>query len=230
MRSPTENNVRCPKKKSGEMGKVKQHYFDSLLEQAESATSMVPADFIPSVKTWTFGTSTGGEGSVKTFQLSCGGMELHCNIQGCISPFEPSSMDGAARKTLVLRLPVPWDSPLGEMEESLIKEVAARSKALFGEQQSEDELRARYKYITKKTEEYPRNLRVKLNTEGYYATRFWDLERQKVAAPVEYVGLMFSAVVRFRAVWIGAESWGLVCDATDLQVLGDAQPSAECPF
>ena len=118
------------------MGKTKQHYLDSLLEQAEGATNMVPAAFIPIVKTWTFGASAGGEGNVKTFQLSCGGMELHCNIQGCISPFEPSSMDGSARKTLVLRLPAPWDSPLGEMEEALIKEVAARSKALFGEQQS----------------------------------------------------------------------------------------------
>jgi hypothetical protein len=116
------------------------------------------------------------------------------------------------------------------MEEALIKEVAGHSKVLFCTQQPEDDLRAKYKYITKKTEQYPRNLRVKLNTEGYYATRFWDLERQKTAAPVEYVGLMFSAVVRFRAVWIGAESWGLVCDATDLQVLGDHQPCAVCPF
>ena len=209
------------------MGKTKQHHFDCLLEEAE----MVPASFIPTVKSWTFGTSTaGGDGNVKTYPLTCGGMDLHCNIQGCISPFEPSSMDGAARKTLVLRLPAPWDGPLGEMGDALIKEVAEHSKVLFGAQQSEDDLRAKYKYITKKTDQYPRNLRVKLNTEGYYATRFWDLERQKTAAPVEYVGLMFSAVVRFRAVWIGAEAWGLVCDATDLQVLGDHQPCAECPF
>ena len=191
---------------------------------------MVPAAYIPTVKAWTFGACTDGNGSVKTYPLTCGGLDLICSIQGCVSPFEPSSMDGAARKTLVLRLPAPWDGPLGEMEEALVREVAVRSKVLFGAQQSEDELRGKYKNITKKTEQYPRNLRVKLNTEGYYATRFWDLERQKTAAPEEYVGLMFSAVVRFRAVWVGAESWGLVCDATDLQVLGDHQPSAECPF
>jgi len=208
------------------MGKTAQQHFDKLLEEAE----MVPAAFIPAVKSWTFGDAcTSGDGSVRTFPLSCGGMDLNCNIQGCISPFEPSSMDGAARKSLVLRLPETWDEPLGLMEEALVKEVAARSKVLFGEDRSEDELRKKYKHITKKTEQYPRNLRCKLNTEGYYATRFWNLSREKIDAPLEYAGLMFSAVVRFRAIWIGADAWGLVSDATDLQLLGERE-CPECPF
>ena len=70
---------------------------------------------------------------------------------------------------------------------------------------------------------------MKLNTSGYHAARFWDLDRKRLEAPAEYSGMAFSAMVRFRALWVGADSWGLVCDATDMQVLADPA-SAECPF
>ena len=36
------------------MGKTKEHYFDSLVAQAEQ-DEMIPASFIPQVKTWKFG-------------------------------------------------------------------------------------------------------------------------------------------------------------------------------
>ena len=224
MRSTTENNVRCPKKKSGEMGKTKEHYFDSLLEEAE----MVPASFIPNTKNWTMRPVT-PSGEVNTYALSCGGMDLLCHIHDAVSPFEPSSLADGPRKTLVLRLPPSWDAPIGEMEEALIAEVAVRSTELFGERQSEEALRAKYKPISKKAGEYPRNLRVKLNTSGYHAARFWDLDRKRLEAPAEYSGLNFSAMVRFRALWVAADSWGLVCDATDMQVLA-GPVSPECPF
>jgi len=210
------------------MGKTKQHYMDSLVAEAESATPMVPASFIPHAKTWAIGKAL-ANGEVNTFALSCGGMDLHCHIHDTMSPFEPSSMADGPRKTLVLRLPTTWDAPIGEMEDALIAEVAVRSAELFGEKQTEEALREKYKPISKKVGEYPRNLRVKLNTTGYHAVRFWDLERKRLEAPAEYSGMAFSAVVRFRALWIAADTWGLVCDATDMQVL-EGPASAECPF
>ena len=208
------------------MGKTKEHYFESLVAQAEQ-DEMIPASFIPQVKTWKFGPAQ-GDSEVKSYPLSVGGMDIVLNLQGCLSPFDPSSLNGGARKTLTLRLPKVWDQPFGEMEAALIKEAATKSQTLFDETLSEEQLQERYKPIGKKTGEYPRQIRTKLNTDGFYACRYWDSERKRAEPPENHTGLVFNAVVRLRALWVSSEAWGLVCDATDLQLL--EAPTAECPF
>ena len=208
------------------MGKVKEYYFESLAAQAEQ-DEMIPAEFIPQVKTWKFGPAQ-GESDVKSFPLTCGSMDLVLSLQGCLSPFDPSSLNGGTRKTLTLRLPNIWDSPFHQMEEALIKEAAIKSQSLFGERLTEEQLQERYKPIGKKVGEYPRQLRTKLNTDGFYACRYWDSERKRADAPEDHTGHVFNAVIKLRGLWVSSEAWGLVCDATDLQLLEAAQ--VECPF
>ena len=214
------------------MGKTKEHYFESLVAQAEQDESerlhsMIPAEFIPHVKSWKFGPAL-GESDIKSYPLTMGGMDLVLNIQGCLSPFDASSLSGGARKTLTLRLPKIWDEPFGEMEQALIKEAAIKTKTLFGETLTEEQLQERYKPIAKKTGEYPRQIRTKLNTDGFYACRYWDSERKRAEPPEDHAGLAFNAVIKLRALWVSSEAWGLVCDCTDLQLLEAAQ--VECPF
>ena len=224
------------------MGMVKQHWHETLTELAAAGDpdeifdfiqacvcgdNMIPASFVPQVKTWKFGPAQ-GDSEVKSHPLTVGGMDIVLNLQGCVSPFDSSSLNGGARKTLTLRLPQVWDEPFGSMETALIKEAAVKSQSLFGEQLTEEQLQERYKPISKKTGEYPRQLKTKLNTEGYYAVRYWDSERKRADAPGDHIGLMFNAVIRLRALWASSEAWGLVCDATDLQLLETAQ--VECPF
>ena len=189
--------------------------------------AMIPAEFIPRVKTWKFGPAL-GESDVKSYPLTMGGMDLVLNIQGCLSPFDPSSLNGSARKTLTLRLPKIWDDPFGGVESELVKEVATKSQTLFGEKLNEEQLLERYKPIARKVGEYPRQLRAKLNTDGFYACRYWDSERKRAEPPEDHTGLAFNAVIKLRALWVSSEAWGLVCDCTDLQLLEAAQ--VECPF
>ena len=211
------------------MGKVKEYYFESLAKQAEAESElhMIPASFIPQVKTWKFGPAQ-GDSEVKSYPLTMGGMDIVLNLQGCLSPFDPSSLNGGARKTLTLRLPKIWDEPFGGMEAALIKEAALKSQHLFGEKLTADQLQERYKPIGKKVGEYPRQLRAKLNTDGFYACRYWDSERKRAEPPEDHTGILFNAVIKLRALWVSSEAWGLVCDATDLQFLETAQ--VECPF
>ena len=131
------------------MGKVKEHYFDSLAAQAEQ-DEMIPAEFIPRVNTWKLGPAL-GESDVKSFPLTAGGLDLVLSLQGCLSPFDPSSLNGGARKTLTLRLSKIWDEPFGEMEAALIKEVALISQTLFDEKLTEEQLQERYKPIGKES-------------------------------------------------------------------------------
>ena len=114
------------------------------------------------------------------------------------------------------------------LEDALIKKVASKSQTLFGEKLNEEQVLERYKRIAKKVGEYPRQLRTKLNTEGFHAARYWDSERHCTDPPQDHTGLVFNAVVRLRALWVSSEAWGIVCDATDLQQLS-ATPT-ECPF
>ena len=192
--------------------------------------ALVPASFIPAVKAWKFGAAQGAEGGVKSFPLTCGGAELMLHMQGCVSPFDASDPPGgsSSRKTLTLRLPVVWDEPFGLAEAALVKEVTARSATLFGEKLSEEQVLDRFKPVTKKTGEYPRNLRAKINSTGFYSCRYWDGERKKAETPPDHAGLIFNAVVRLRSLWVSAEAWGLVCEATDLQIL--TQETVDCPF
>ena len=189
---------------------------------------MIPASYIPQVKTWKFGAAAQGDSDVKSYPLTVGGMDIVLNLQGCISPFDASALNGGARKTLTLRLPKVWDEPFHQMEEALAKEVASKSQSLFGEKLNEEQVLERYKRIAKKVGEYPRQLRTKLNTEGFHAARYWNSERQCTDPPQDHTGLVFNAVVRLRALWVSSEAWGIVCDATDLQLLEAAQ--VECPF
>ena len=208
------------------MGKVKEHYFDSLAAQAEQ-DEMIPVEFIQRVNTWKFGPAL-GESDVKSFPLTAGGLDLVLNLQGCLSPFDSSSLNGGARKTLTLRLPRIWDEPFHQMETALIKEAALKSQTLFGEKLTADQLQERYKPLGKKVGEYPRQLRTKLNTDGFYACRYWDSERKRADPPGDHTGISFNAVIKLRALWVSSEAWGIVCDATDLQFQEIAQ--MECPF
>ena len=194
----------------------------------QSTMTLVPASFIPAVKAWKFGTAQGAEDGVKTFPLTVGGSEIMLQMQGCLSPFDASSLSGGSRKTLTMRLPQVWDEPFGLMEAALLKEVAANSTALFGKPLSEAELAEIYKPVSKKQGEYPRNLRLKVNTSGFYKCRYWDGDRNKAETPSDHAGLSFNTVCRLRSLWVSTEAWGLVCEATDLQIL--TQEIVDCPF
>ena len=207
------------------MMRTKQHYTDIRVDQAGMIASPIA---IPSVDSWEIG-AVQGEGAVRSYPISCGGMELVLSIPGCLAPFDASALNGAPRKTLTLRVPKEWDDPLGDMEGALIGMVCAKSELFFQDSLLKEQVMDRYKPITKKMGKYPRNLRTKLNADQTWnAVRYWNAERTRIDAPAHHAGMTTNAVVRLRAIWVSADAWGLVCDASDLQVL--EAPVAECPF
>ena len=106
--------------------------------------------------------------------------------------------------------------------------MVARSQELFGRPLSEEEVGEMYKPITKKSGDYPRNLRAKLNTAGLYAARYWAADRTRLDVPETLADTHLNVRVALRAIWIGDDAWGVVADCTDLQ-LAEQSPE-ECPF
>ena len=180
---------------------------------------------LPPVKAWSF-EKTSREG--KTWAISHGGKPIQLTLEGVSSPFDLSSFNDASRKTLTLRLPKEWDNPFECMEACLLHEVQERSQQFFGSSQSMEVISMNYKPVTKKNEAYPRHLRVKVNTVGLQAVRYWDANKKRISAPEDHTGLLFSAKVEIRALWFAEDAWAVVCDATDLMLQDDVQ--TECPF
>ena len=186
-------------------------------------------EYLPAVKDLRFAPPAGAGGAVRTWGISHKGQPFSVTLPGVLSPFDPSSpMEDATRLTLTLRLPSGWDSVFDSFEACMFHEMVQRSAEFFGRAMSEEELKDWYKPITRKVEEYPRNLRVKVNTQGSYRTRYWTSDKQPAQPPETHAGLSFNARVVFRGVWIGEDAFGIVCDCSDLQLVDGA--AVACPF
>ena len=193
-----------------------------------NAVVPTPAALIPPVMSWAFQAAC-TENGLKSVPVTHQERPIVLSIQNAFSPFEPSAfLEGSPRKTLTLRLSKEWDAAFDCFEACLIYEVAIRSQEFFGRNLGEEEVREIYKPLTKKTAEYPRNLRAKLNTSGFYAARYWAADKTRLETPDTLAGCSFNVRVALRALWIGEEAWGVVADVTDLQLA--EQPLEECPF
>jgi len=180
---------------------------------------------LPAVKAWSFEKTT-REG--RTWAVSHGGKPIELTLEAVYSPFDLSSFNENARKTLTLRLPKEWDNPFDCMEACLLHEVQEQSGRFFGQPQTAEHVTDAYKAVTKKNGEYPRHLKVKVQTTGVSSARYWNKDRKRISAPADHAGLLFTAKVVLRALWFAEDAWGLVAEATDLMLQDEV--SAECPF
>ncbi len=188
-----------------------------------------PAAVIPPVKSWTFLAATNGDTGIKGIPVLCQRQAIVLAIDDVFSPFEPSSfVEESSRKTITLRLNKEWDAALDCFEACILHEATSRSAEFFGRSLGEEEVCEMYKPMTKKTGDYPRNLRAKLNTAGAYAARYWAADKTRLDPPKTLAGAFLNVHVSLRAIWIGDDAWGVVADCTDLQLA--EQAPVDCPF
>ena len=212
------------------MGKVKDHYLscDRSPSRARSPSrKMMPSLPAPQPKTWTIGPVVKAvDGTISTYPLSNKGVDITVAMHDCLSPFDASSLSEGPRKNLLLRLPPQWEASWGCIDSEIAALAQEHSTTLFGQALGEQEVLGRYKPCSDKKGEYNRQLKGKLVTEGFHAARFWDSSKRRVDPTTSTAHCTYNVVVKVRAIWVGAENWGLVVDTTDLQ----ATDIAECPF
>ena len=185
---------------------------------------------ISPVSAWTFGAARENveNSEVRTFPISVDGKEVCLSMGGVVSPFEISSLsEGNARKSLTLRLPKTWEDVIECMEVCLMHEVCARADLFFQRPLTENDVDL-YKPCSQKKDNFPRHLRVKVNTGGFHACRYWDAERKLCEPPADHANFTWNAKIHIRALWVASDGYGLVLDATDLQT--QSAPVVECPF
>jgi hypothetical protein len=212
------------------MASAKRSASDSVDRVMEHARSRSPTNpersTIPPVAQWVFQKNSP---EAKTVSISYLKKPIELTIDA-VAPFDLSSfgVEDCIRKTLTLRLPALWGERFECMEACLLDVVHREAPRFFGVAMTYDQVADAYKTVTAKTDEYPRNLRVKVNTRGLQATRYWDAAKNVVAAPEHHAGLMFQARVTLRALWFVNDAWGIVTECTDLKVV--EVEAAECPF
>ena len=188
---------------------------------------------IPPVNSWFIHSPSTDAKGLRTVPVSYEQRPITLTIQDAYSPFEPSAfIEGSPRKTLTLNLTREWDDALECFEACLLHEMAVKSLEVFGRTLGQAEVQEMYKPLSRKVGEHPRNLRVKLNTAGFYAATFWSPNKtrliHRLETPESLAGRTLNVRVALRAIWVGDDAWGVVADCTDVQLTATA-PEV-CPF
>ena len=160
--------------------------------------------------------------------INHGGRPIELTLEAVYSPFDLGSFNENTRKVLTLRLPKEWDEVFECMEACLLHEVQEQSGRFFGQPQTAEQVSDSFKVVSKKNGEFPRHLKVKVQTSGIASARYWDKDKKRISAPEGHIGLLFTAKVVLRALWFAEDAWGLVAEATDLMI--QEEVNVECPF
>ena len=202
--------------------------LDILRDKEKQRNMALPLERLwAEVSTWKFGQPSETNG-VKNFPISCKGDDVTMSIQGVLCPFDASSYTDGARRSLTLQLPKILDAPVGLMETAVLQACVDNSARFFGTKRRDSEVSTLYKPLSRKNGEYPRSLRCKIQDGGYYASRFWDQDRNSIEPPSDFSNTRYNVIIRVRSLWVSEQACGLTADISDFQECGPSLVA--CPF
>jgi len=170
------------------------------------------------VSSWRLGETVEAENGLKFAGLTVAGGPIILTLSG-IAPFDPSSwQEESPMKNFDLRLDAATEGKLSCMQACVLETFRLPKYKTDA-----------FKAFLHKKEEYPANLRAKLQTTGLTKTRFWDSNKKLTEPPESYAGATFEAKVLLKGIWYSEECWGASLQATDMMLIKDP-PIPECPF
>ena len=116
---------------------------------------------------------------------------------------------------------------LTELDEKILQLCVANAERLFQKSITEAQIRERYQGALRQSEKYPANVRVKMNTEGPGAVRYWNRDGSAAKSPENWVNASVRPAIRVKSLWFMAGSFGVLLELTDAQVTPEEQT---CPF
>ena len=144
--------------------------------------------------------------------------------------YEPGVFSGedVSRVNLCLRPTQDAQDLLVELDEWVVRAVAASSERLFGRPHTEDQVRARFAGSLKVSDKgYPPVLKVKMNKDGKGAVRIWS-EKKARTAPEVWSGCTVGVRLVLKSVYFMGANFGVTFEVTDVSI--QAEPVSECPF
>ena len=144
--------------------------------------------------------------------------------------YEPGVFSGedVSRVNLCLRPDENVQGHLVELDEWVVRAVAASSERLFGRPQTEDQVRARYAGSLKVSDKgYPPVLKCKMNKDGKGAVRIWR-DKKPGVFPEVWSGCSVDCRIILKSIYFMGANFGLTFEVTDVSI--EAEPISECPF
>lgn len=143
--------------------------------------------------------------------------------------YEPSAYQNAdaTRVNAVLRPAAEHEAELKALDEWCLSFVAENSERLVGRAQSIEQLSGLYQPCLRTSDKYPPSVRVKMNLQGFSATKFWDEAGKATTAPASWTGCSVWPRIRIKGLWFMAKQFGIVLELSDAKV---RQVETECPF
>lgn len=152
------------------------------------------------------------------------------------APFGLSSFDKVANPTR-LNLDLVLDDPVvlreaEELDNWAVEYLVEHGERLFGRKMSEKQVSSSYVPCARpsKDQRYAPTLKVKANTNGPSAIRFWDAEGQPAEQPANWRDVKLNVLLTVSHAWFMKGDFGLTLLATDAMIIPNVSPPRECPF
>ena len=146
-----------------------------------------------------------------------------------IAMYEPSAYQNAdaTRINVVLRPTPEQEQELKELDDWILAYIAENSERLLGKTHTTSQLTERYQTILKTSDKYPTTIRAKMNTQGFSATKFWNVEGKTCPAPSIWSGCAVWPRIRVKGLRFMSRQFGVLLELTDARV---EQAETSCPF
>jgi hypothetical protein len=149
---------------------------------------------------------------------------------GPLAPcFEPSAFNdpSATRVNICLSVNELLEQELQTLDAKVVESLAADSLKLFGQEQTAAQLLDRMHSSLRVSEKGFKSWRLKMNLSGRNRVQIFDMEKNAISPPENWVGCGVTVRVLVKSVWMMAKEWGVLYEAQAVQV---QTCSVECPF
>jgi hypothetical protein len=149
---------------------------------------------------------------------------------GPLAPlFEPSAFNDpvATRVNLSLSVNDALEHELKSIDDQIVKLLAADSLRFFGSEQTEAQIKDRMLPSIRVSEKGFKSWRLKMNVSGRNRVQVFDMDKNAIDPPENWVGCGINARVLVKSVWMMAKECGILYEVQAVQAQAC---SVECPF
>jgi hypothetical protein len=149
---------------------------------------------------------------------------------GPLAPlFEPSAFNDpvATRVNLSLSVNDALEQELKALDDQVVKLLATDSLRLFGAEQTVAQIKDRMLPSMRVSDKGFKSWRMKMNNSGRNRVQVFDMDKNAIDPPENWVGCGINARVLVKSVWMMAKECGILYEAQAIQTQA---VSVECPF
>ena len=175
----------------------------------------------------------GKKGNIKQAQISLSTKPFNLILGPARVPFDIKPFNESDSTTrLNLHLTVAdseCEKYFLDLDDKILKIVAANSMEFFGKELSEEHIKLMYKPMLPDNGTYDKTLKCKVNLEMPRKLKAWDEDKQQTELPTEWKNRSVVAAITIKSLYFVANMFGPTLEATDVMLCANDAMDV-CPF